>query len=399
MKERYNHKEKSIFPIVLMAILIGSAGWSIAQAPPELIKQIDQEKKELIKLETEIEKRRKKNIAAKQEERSLLADVEAIDRRFRLFRKEVNFLEMEIRDKEKETVELSSQTKAMLEDIEETRTLISQRLRTIYKERHSGALRILFSSKSYPDLLRNLYYLNTVALKEGEVLHNFKKKHTLLKGRQDHLEQVKKKLSENRTALTQKLEGSRAEKRQKGILLARVQKERGLYKQAISEMTKASQDIQDILNRLEKEKKQSAQRATRRFSKERGRLRWPNDGRIVGLFGRQKHPKFDTMIYRKGIEISPKNEGLIRNIFDGTTVYADWFRGYGMVIIIDHGENYYSLYAHLEKLLVGTGDRVKKNQVIGEVGGTGLSNGAKLYFEIRHQGKPINPISWLKKRR
>ena len=69
-----------------------------------------------------------------------------------------------------------------------------------------------------------------------------------------------------------------------------------------------------------------------------------------------------------------------------------------MMIMIDHGENYYSLYADLEKLLVGIGDRIKTRRVIGQIGGTGLSQGSKLYFEIRHKGKAINPTAWLKKR-
>ncbi len=104
------------------------------------------------------------------------------------------------------------------------------------------------------------------------------------------------------------------------------------------------------------------------------------------------------MITKKGIEISPVRGSAVRNFFDGTVVFADWFRGYGMMIMIDHGENYYSLYADLEKLLVGIGDRIKTRRVIGQIGGTGLSQGSKLYFEIRHKGKAINPTAWLKKR-
>ncbi|MFQ5543500.1 MAG: murein hydrolase activator EnvC family protein, partial [Nitrospiria bacterium] len=138
---------------------------------------------------------------------------------------------------------------------------------------------------------------------------------------------------------------------------------------------------------------------TGKFSKERGRLEWPKGGKVASLFGRQKHPKFDTMIYRKGIEIAPSRGSEVRSVYDGTIVYADWFRGYGLVIIIDHGENYYSLYAHLNKVLVSVGDMVKKERMIGEVGKTGLSRDPKLYFEIRHEGEPVNPLVWLQKRR
>ena len=79
-------------------------------------------------------------------------------------------------------------------------------------------------------------------------------------------------------------------------------------------------------------------------------------------------------------------------------MYADWFRGYGILIVLDHGENYYTLYAHAAKALVSVGDRVRRRQVIGEVGETGFTQESNLYFEIRHGGQPEDPLPWLGRR-
>jgi len=384
--------------VVGIVFFLGTAKRVQAQTPPELSKQITQEEKALKKLEAEIEKNKQKKSAAKREEQSILSNLEVIDRRYRLYRKEVVLLETKIKEKESEALVLSDQIGAMGEEIEKSRSIISNRLRTIYKEKQSGGLKILFDAQDYPDLLRRLYYLKALAKKEEEVLSFFKTSYEDLGDKKESLNQVKEVLIADRSAMTQKLTESRTEKRQKDRLLSRVRKESDLYKKAISEMTDSSQQIQSLIRQLEKEKKRLNATPAGKFSKEKGKVPWPNNGRIVGLYGRQKHPKFDTMIYRKGIEIAPGEGGEVRNVFDGTVVYADWFRGYGMVIIIDHGENYYSLYAHLEKLLVDVGDPVKVNRVIGEIGGTGLANHPKLYFEIRHQGKPINPMNWLQKR-
>ncbi len=373
-----------------------------AKEIPSLRKQIQQEKSALKKLNSEINKKKKKQREAKKKERSILSALERIDRRSRLYRKEARLLEAEIGEKEQEEAALSSKVTVLKGEIEKSRHLISKRLRTLYKEKQSGGLKILFASKNYSDLLRTLHYLNTAAKKEDEILSEFKTNHGELSEKKDRLQEVKGRLLADRSALANKLAESRGERKQKKRFLSRVKRERSFYKKAISEMTESSQQVRSLIGRLQKEKKTRASTSTKspanKFSRARGRLAWPNDGRIVSRYGRQKHPRFDTMINKKGIELSPGQGGAVRNIFDGTVVYADWFRGYGMMIMIDHGENYYSLYAHLEKLLVGIGDRIKTRRVIGQIGGTGLSQGSKLYFEIRHKGKAINPTSWLKKR-
>ncbi|MDC4226864.1 MAG: peptidoglycan DD-metalloendopeptidase family protein [Candidatus Manganitrophus sp.] len=210
---------------------------------------------------------------------------------------------------------------------------------------------------------------------------------------------VKDHLVQEKEALAQKLVEIRSEKKKKDQLLARVRNEKVFYERALAELDESSLQLQMMIKKLEEEKKRLQQPASGKFSKEKGHLSWPSDGQIVSLFGRQKHPKFDTFIYKKGIEIEPSKGDEVRAVYDGTIIFANWFKGYGMVIIIDHGENYYSIYAHLAKLLVSVGDKVGRSRPIGQIGETGLSQGSNLYFEIRHQGEPFDPLTWLQKKR
>ena len=85
----------------------------------------------------------------------------------------------------------------------------------------------------------------------------------------------------------------------------------------------------------------------------------------------------------------------IQVVHDGTVLYADWFRGYGKLIIVDHGEEFYSLYAHASDLLVQVGDAVRVGQLIARVGETGSLEGPQLYFEVRYRGEPQDPLAWL----
>lgn len=361
--------------------------------------RIQREKKELEKLKEEIEKKREKNLAARKREGSVLSQIERMDRQLRYSQKEATIIELKIKEKDQEMAELMTDVQGLSQDIQEKREIISKRLRNIYQDKRAGSLKILFASRDYPDLMRRIYYLQTVAHREGELLAQFKERQSQLLDKNDQLTQARLQLNRDKEELAQKLVEIRGGRKKKDQLLAKVQEERGFYEKALAELDESSLQLQGILKTLEEERKKVKSPSLDRFSKERGKLGWPNDGDVVALFGRQKHPKFDTYIYRKGIEIEPSKEDRVRAVFEGAVIYANWFRGYGMVIIIDHGENYYSIYAHLAKLLVSVGDRVGKNRTIGEVGETGLSQGNRLYFEIRHQGEPMDPLVWLQKKR
>ena len=361
--------------------------------------KIQKEKKELEKLKKEIEGKRENNIAVKKREESILSVLEEMDQRLRIRQKEASFFELKIKEKDNELERLSLEIKVLNGDTQEKQKIVSKRLRAIYQERQTGPLKILFASQDYSNFLRRFQYLKTIAQKEGEILSVYKDKKLKLEEKNREVIETKQLLLQDREDLAQKLIEIRAEKRKKDQLLSRVRNERASYERVLSELDESSLQLQVLLKTLDDEKKRLQKRFSEKFSKERGRLGWPNDGEVVALFGRQKHPKFDTFIYRKGIEIEPSKGELVKTVYDGVVIYANWFRGYGMVIIVDHGENYYSIYAHLSKLLVSVGDAVGRNRTIGEVGETGLSQGNRLYFEIRHQGEPMDPLTWLQKRR
>jgi septal ring factor EnvC (AmiA/AmiB activator) len=130
----------------------------------------------------------------------------------------------------------------------------------------------------------------------------------------------------------------------------------------------------------------------------KGALPWPADGKVVSFFGRQKHPTFNTYVQRKGIEIRTAEGSFIHAVMPGAVVYADWLKGYGLVIILDHANGFFSLYAHASKILAKVGDQVGEGQPIGETGDTGMTGENTLYFELREGAEPVDPLNWLAKR-
>ena len=127
------------------------------------------------------------------------------------------------------------------------------------------------------------------------------------------------------------------------------------------------------------------------FKAARGKMPWPLAAKRVNNFGR---PRNEGKMRWQGVTIPAREGSKVNAIHHGRVVYADWLRGSGLLLIIDHGDGYMSLYAHNQSLLREVGEWVKAGTPISTVGNSGGQEQAALYFEIRHQGKPVNPASW-----
>lgn len=131
------------------------------------------------------------------------------------------------------------------------------------------------------------------------------------------------------------------------------------------------------------------------FSALRGLLQLPVSGNIVSKFGKYIEPHSGAVNYRNGIEIQAGRGTPIRAVFSGQTIFSSWIKGYGNVVIIDHGKHYHTVYAHVEEVFCAKGKPVKAGEVIATVGDSGAFGGPTLYFEIRHRGSPVDPLKWV----
>jgi septal ring factor EnvC (AmiA/AmiB activator) len=130
-----------------------------------------------------------------------------------------------------------------------------------------------------------------------------------------------------------------------------------------------------------------------RFSQLRGQLRFPVRGELVGRFGA---PRGDGGTTWKGVFIRAGSGDQVRAVAGGEVVFSDWLRGYGNLIIVDHGGDYLTIYGNNDSLLKEVGDNVGGGDPIASVGAAGIGNESGLYFEIRHQGQPLNPLQWMR---
>lgn len=131
------------------------------------------------------------------------------------------------------------------------------------------------------------------------------------------------------------------------------------------------------------------------FRSYRGQLPYPTRGVVEMGFGRVVNPKFNTVTVQKGLDIRAPMGAPVVAVAEGTVVFAGWLKGYGNLVIVEHGGGYHSLMAHLSSLQVEVGNQVERGEEIGAVGDTGSLKGAYLYFEIRDRGQAVDPLPWL----
>ncbi|MEE9569890.1 MAG: peptidoglycan DD-metalloendopeptidase family protein, partial [Candidatus Binatia bacterium] len=191
----------------------------------------------------------------------------------------------------------------------------------------------------------------------------------------------------------------RLERKRKRHILARLKREKGIRERAIKELEQAAHGLQRMIDEIARKSIVKPAKAYPRkgFASVKGRLHYPVRGKVVGGFGRASHPEFPAEVYRKGINIEAPLGEEIRAVETGRVIFADRFSGYGQMIIIDHGERYYTVYAHLYDILKRAGESVRRGEAIALVGDSGSLRGSRLYFEIRKDGQPLNPLAWFRK--
>lgn len=133
------------------------------------------------------------------------------------------------------------------------------------------------------------------------------------------------------------------------------------------------------------------------FVKQKGRLGRPVQGKIISRYGKARKGDYKAFTFQSGVDIRVERGEPVRSVFKGEIMFAQWLKGYGNLVIINHGDNYYTLYAHVEEVFKKKGERVGTGEVIATAGDTGSIKGLCLHFEVRHHGKPVNPMKWLRK--
>jgi septal ring factor EnvC (AmiA/AmiB activator) len=370
--------------------------------------------RDLQKTQKRLSEERRKAADAKKREAGLLSELEAIDRRLTVARKQLRTLDGRIKTAESDIAELRGDIDRLSRRRVGQEDVLERRLRTLYKlEAGGGVVPWLLSQEDPVARAVQLRHLASLATVDARLIREYRVTSEGLAERKTRLEARQMDLKALRVEVDQERADTDREAARRQALLARVKDERAYHERMVGELSEATRRLEAFIRDLqEKQRRAAALRAAKPrpprssapaavpggtgFAALRGRLAWPAAGRVVGEFGAQVHPRFGTKTFRNGIEIDVAEGTAIAAVAGGQVLYTGWFRGYGNLIIVDHGGEYFTLYAHVSDIRVTEGDEVKQGQIIGSVGDTGSLSGPRLYFEVRHSGKPQDPSQWLR---
>jgi murein hydrolase activator len=324
------------------------------------------------------------------EERSLLGDVDRLELEVRLRGEELHEIRIGLARTQAQMDVTVRRVRDLQKSLDAARPLLSSHARALYKLGELSYLRLLLSVDRPSDFFRGYRFVTTLARRDNARLAAFRSDLTALHSQQSVLE----RRTQESIALRTQLEGVRrnqdAQRRRKSELLTSIVEKKEMHAAYVKELEQAEGKLRALLLGMDEGV------ATVPIAAFRGTLPWPCPGRVRSTFGRHKHPRFDTYTIQNGIEIETTADRPARAVHEGTVVFADRFKGYGLMVVVDHGGKHHSLYAHLSDAKVQVGQKVEAGDELGTVGVSGTEDPG-LYFEMRFQGRPEDPLEWLKR--
>jgi septal ring factor EnvC (AmiA/AmiB activator) len=324
------------------------------------------------------------------EEKSLLGDVERIEVELRLRTEELQAIRITLHRTQAELDKTVERVHTLEKSLDAARPALARHARALYKLGELSYVRLLLSVDKPSDFFRGYRFVTTLARRDNERVAAFRKD---LKALSEQKAELEKRTAESIALRGQLIAARRrldAQRKKKTDLLTSIVEKKEVHAAYVAELQQAESRLEELVSGLAEGDVSIPVAAFK------GSLPWPVQGPVRAGFGRRKHPRFDTYTLHNGIEIASPPDVPVRAVYEGRVVFADRFRGYGLMVILDHGGKHLSIYAQLSELSVRAGQRVAAGDVVG-LSGQGSLEEPGLYFEMRYQGRPEDPLDWLKR--
>jgi septal ring factor EnvC (AmiA/AmiB activator) len=305
--------------------------------------------------------------------------------------KALNMAEQSLKEAQQQQKQQQQKANQLNKKHTEFQRILAAQLKSAYMAGGDDYAKMILNQENTAKFERTLSYYNYLNKARIEQIEELKQLQLQITKNQAELAKTKQKL----IALHEE-----QKRRQTALVNAQSERQANLKNlQAQLNSTKSSinylKENQHILittiEELEQEKTKKIELLG--LNKNKGKLEWPSKGKLEHTFGQRKHGGIDW----KGVLIGAKEGTNVNSVHNGQIVFADWLKGYGWVIVVDHGEGFMSLYGHAQTLLKDVGDMVREGETLALVGQSGGQASSGLYFEIRHKGRAVNPVKWCRR--
>jgi len=356
---------------------------------------LDESRKKLEEIESRITQTAKNLEAKRSAEPSLGEDLQAVEGELALLQAKVAARKRALAGLDGEIASKGEAVDGARRAIAVTEKDVRRRLAALYKNGEAGMVKILFSSSTPAQMAEDYDFFGRIVRRDRELLATYRRQAEELQAALARLADLRRQQQSSLADLGEEEKTTRRALRLKEEILVQVRRDRQALAAALTELRERASRLADLVKKLESDKTREYTEKPTLFSALKGRLSWPVDGVVRIGFGTARHPELGTMHDSQGIEIATTGTPPIKAVAAGRVIFANWFKGYGNLLIVDHGDSYYSLYAQAARLAKKVGEPVAAGETVGQ---SGLEGAAGVYFEIRRGGVPLDPGDWLRPR-
>lgn len=382
-----------ILCIIIISGAVGRGEEAVFTSREEVEREIERTEEELESIRRDLAEKRRRAEELAGEESDLQAEIDRISDEIRLNRSLLDKL-AEQKQVLLDDLEYSQQDLLVAEAaLDQSRLLLNRRLRSIYKFGRGQAMEVILTSKTFADLAKRIYYLSMIADHDRAIIGTFTEQVESKRVLVAHIESKKDRIESVEAEARVEADNLRLKREERDGLVRQLKEKRYYYENLARELEEASRNLEAVIGELESRAEALAEADTT-FEGRMGSLMWPCDGEVVSEYGMETHPRFGTIIKNNGVDIRTTPGTKVRSVAPGEVSFAGPLSGFGNCIIVSHGDGFYTLYGHLESLLVAKGYRVGEGEAIGYIGETSTPEGAVLHFEIRKGTAPLDPAKW-----
>lgn len=359
--------------------------------------QIRSKESELKALRGEITSLQESLDSRRQRRQNLQAQLRQVEQRIGRSARQLRELEQKLAAQQARLAQLEQERSTRQQALEKSRHVLVRQIRAAYVMGRQERIKILLNQQDPATVSRIMIYydyFNRERARQmaaiGEILGRLNETEVALREEERALRQTRERVVAEKTTLDRE----QAERLQVVALLNREIEEKG---QALERFRRDEQQLQALVKRLQNEFSALPLETEKHkpFKSLRGRLEWPAKGRLVNLFGQRRGGNLTW----DGVVIAAQEGSEVRAVHHGRVAFADWLRGFGLLLIIDHGDGYMSLYGHNQSLFKDTGEWVEPGEAVALMGSSGGQESPGVYFGIRHNGRAVNPKKWCKRTR
>jgi septal ring factor EnvC (AmiA/AmiB activator) len=349
---------------------------------------------ELDGLRDRIQDSRERVTTHEADERALLDQLEEADKRLSEVTRERGAARIKVESAREEFVKLGPKLERAKTQLDRTQRALASRAVALYRGGELGPVRVLFSATSLQALLSRASALRVLVRHDADLVERFGSEKSRLETIRAEADQAMRQRETANANLGRVVARLAEDRKAKRSILRGVRENRTVERRLLLELEQAAQALEETIRTLGSESEASGGVAGGGFSGHRGRLAPPVSAAIAEHFGKVVDPEFQTTTFRSGVNFAAQAGAKVRSVATGIVRFAGWFRGYGRIVIVDHGDSYHTISGHLDEIEVKVGTKVSEGESLGSVGETGSLRGPSLYFELRKDGEPVDPEPW-----